>query len=76
MKQSLICFANIAEQLDLPYELHANVHDEVQFSCDSEHSEQLGQAFVDAIVQAGEELNFKCKLDGEYKVGNNWAETH
>lgn len=76
MKQSLICFANIAEELDLPYELHANVHDEVQFSCDSEHSEQLGQAFVDAIVQAGEELNFKCKLDGEYKVGNNWAETH
>ena len=21
-------------------------------------------------------FNFRCELDGEYSVGNNWAETH
>jgi len=21
-------------------------------------------------------FNFKCDLDSDYKVGNNWAETH
>lgn len=31
---------------------------------------------VEAIRKAGEYFNFRCSLDGEAKVGNNWAETH
>lgn len=73
MKQSLIEFNKIAK---LPYELHANVHDEVQFSCKAEDADELGQQYVDSINKAGETLGFKCRLDGEYKVGNNWKETH
>lgn len=73
MKQSLIEFQKVATK---PYELHANVHDEVQFSCSPEHAEELGQHYVDSIAKAGQTLNFKCKLDGEYKIGNNWKETH
>ena len=56
--------------------MHANVHDEVQFSCNKEDAETLGQQFVDAIKKAGEVLNFNCPLDGEYSIGNNWKETH
>jgi DNA polymerase I-like protein with 3'-5' exonuclease and polymerase domains len=73
MKQSLIEFQKVATK---PYELHANVHDEVQFSCLAEHADELGQQYVDSIAKAGETLNFKCKLDGEYKIGTNWKETH
>lgn len=73
MKQALVEFAKLAKH---PYEMHANVHDEVQFSCLEEHSDELGKAFVAAIVKAGEVLDIKCPLDGDYKVGNNWAETH
>jgi len=73
MKQALVNFVFSATK---NYTLHANVHDEVQFSCAAEDSELLGELFVKAIRQAGEDLYFKCPLDGEYKVGNNWKETH
>ena len=28
------------------------------------------------LKEAGISLNLNCPLDGEYKVGNNWSETH
>ena len=31
---------------------------------------------IQAIVDAGHLLKLNCPLDGEYNVGNNWAETH
>ena len=73
MKKALIEFDLLAKH---PYEMHANVHDEVQFSCLPEHADELGQTFVDAIKKAGKELNFKCPLDGEYHIGQSWKETH
>ena len=73
MKQALLEFIEIARH---PYELHANVHDEVQLSCLKAHAEDLGSDFVDAIKKAGKVLGIKCPLDGEYNIGNNWAETH
>lgn len=53
-----------------------HVHDEWQSICKPEDAEELGKLNVQAIKNAGEELNFKCPLDGEYKVGKNWADTH
>lgn len=73
MKQALIDFVDIASR---PYEMHANVHDEVQFSCDAEDADILGAEFVQAIKLAGHTLNFKCPLDGEYHVGTTWKDTH
>ena len=74
MKKALVVFARDAKYM--VYEMHANVHDEVQFSCLPEHADELGKLFVDSIKKAGEELNVQCPLDGEYKVGANWKETH
>jgi hypothetical protein len=31
---------------------------------------------VESIIEAGEFYNLRCPLDGEYKVGRNWSETH
>lgn len=73
MKQALVEFAKLAKH---PYELHANIHDEVQFSCESAHATSLGDSFVKSLVKAGTILKFNCPLDGEYKIGNNWSETH
>ena len=73
-KQAVVLFTEKMQGKD--YQLHAYVHDEVQFSCASENAEEFGQVFVDCIKRAGEILNVKCPLDGEYKVGKNWAETH
>ena len=51
-------------------------HDEWQFECRPEIADVLGKTAVEAIEQAGKMLKVKCPLTGEYKVGNNWAETH
>lgn len=52
------------------------VHDEWQFECVPEIAEELGQIVCKAITQAGELLGVRCRMDGEFKVGNNWRSTH
>jgi len=58
------------------YEFVANVHDEWQVEHDEDLSDVIGPTGADAIRKAGERLNFRCPLKGDFKVGNNWAETH
>ena len=36
----------------------------------------FGEIAVKAIQEAGKELNLNCPLDGEYKIGESWNETH
>ena len=36
----------------------------------------VGQLAVDCIQTAGNYYNLLCPMDGEYKVGDNWSETH
>ena len=45
-------------------------------SREEKEAEQLGQLGVDAIRAAGVYYNLNCPLDGEYKIGGNWSETH
>lgn len=55
----------------------AHIHDEFQLAVRKDISpETVGFFAVEAIRQAGVELGFRCPLDGEYKTGGNWAETH
>lgn len=58
------------------WELHANVHDEVQLSCRPDMVEELKIISKEAMIKAGEYLNIKSQLDVDVKVGNNWSETH
>lgn len=52
------------------------VHDEVQFEVKEEYAEQVGELLVKAANKAGEVLGFRVRVDAEYKVGNNWLDTH
>ncbi len=54
----------------------ANVHDEFQIECKAEIADLVGKAGRQAIIDAGLSYNLRCPLDGEYKVGRNWRETH
>jgi len=53
-----------------------NVHDEFQIECPQRIAEDVGKAAKQAIIQAGVDFNLRCPLDGEYKIGKNWRETH
>jgi DNA polymerase I-like protein with 3'-5' exonuclease and polymerase domains len=54
----------------------ANVHDEFQMEVRPEYAEQVGEIARQSIVKAGKFYNFRCPLDGEFKIGANWKETH
>ena len=54
----------------------AAVHDEYQLMCDPQDADTVGKIMVSAIQGAGAAFGFRCPLDGEYRVGKNWAETH
>lgn len=53
-----------------------NVHDEWQMESKEEEADIVGKLAVQSIRDAGTYFNFRCPLDGEYRVGGNWAETH
>lgn len=58
------------------YEFVANIHDEFQIECDADIADIVGEFAAQSIRDAGEYFKFQCPLDGEYKVGKTWAETH
>ena len=58
------------------YAFVANIHDEFQAEVAPDKAEVFGQLAVKSIQVAGKELKLNVQLDGEYKVGDNWAETH
>lgn len=80
MKQATI---NLYEELESAnitwgkqWRLVAHIHDEMQIECDPGVASEVGITAVAAIRQAGEQLGFRCRLDGEWRSGNSWAETH
>lgn len=77
MKQALYVLDNELSGL-YPgrYAFMANVHDEWQIECDPSIADDVGRIACKSIEAAGITLNLKCPLKGEYKIGNNWAETH
>lgn len=80
MKQALILFSDHLTGrgyvFGKDYAFVANVHDEIQTTCRPELAEEIGTLAVLSIKQAGEHFHFLCPLDGEFKIGASWAETH
>lgn len=58
------------------YGFVANVHDEFQVEVVPQKAEAFGKLAVQAIQGVTPYYKLNVKLDGEYKVGNSWAETH
>lgn len=54
----------------------AHIHDEFQLLVREGLEDHVGEIAVKSFQDAGKYFNFRCPLDGEYKVGRNWAETH
>ena len=76
MKQALVIATQKLTTYGYPYKLVAQVHDEFQVEVPEEYAQQVGAVFRNAIREAGRTLELRCPLDGEYKIGNNWSETH
>ena len=76
MKQGLVILSSKIQQQKLNANFVANVHDEWQIECSQEDADAVGKLAVSSIKEAGEVLGLRCPLDGEYKKGTTWAQTH
>ena len=74
MKQAVIILYDLLENVN--FKLVAQVHDEWQIECKPEDADFIGKSCVNAMVFAGELLQLNCPLDGEYRVGTSWCDTH
>lgn len=61
---------------DLDTEKVIDMHDEAVYIAEPSIADTVGQLGVKSIVQAGKHFKLKCPLDGEYKIGRNWADVH
>lgn len=75
-KQWIIEVHKLMRANNIKFTQVAMVHDEIQASVPPEQAEQAGELMVEAARNAGVALGFRVPVDAEYKIGNNWAETH
>tara|TARA_Y100001937_G_scaffold1078_1_gene1296 strand:- start:12870 stop:14696 length:1827 start_codon:yes stop_codon:yes gene_type:complete len=76
MKQATIKMNRYIRQNKLQANQIMHVHDEVQFEAFESEAEDVGRIAVQSMREAGEPYEFRCPLDGEYKIGHSWADTH
>jgi DNA polymerase I-like protein with 3'-5' exonuclease and polymerase domains len=76
MKKALVLLDEYAKKYKIDYKFVLNVHDEFQCEVREDQADFFGGLAVGSIVQAGKSFNLNCPLDGEYKVGKSWQQTH
>lgn len=80
MKQALVCLDSGLQGVGLvpgeDYEFVCNVHDEWQVEVKDEHAQRVADMSCTAMTLAGDIFNFRCRIDGEARIGSNWADTH
>ena len=54
----------------------AFVHDEIQVEAQRPDAETVASIMVASARKAGKVLGFRCPVDAEAKIGNNWFDTH
>ena len=80
MKQVVVNIHDALKDAGLVYGIdwhqHAMIHDEVQLSCPDGMQETIINKVLDSFVYAGDFYGFKCKIEGDAKVGYTWYSTH
>lgn len=56
--------------------LVAHIHDELQIEAREEIADEVGRSVVKAMRACGERYKLRVPIDGEYKIGRDWAQTH
>jgi DNA polymerase-1 len=76
MKQALVNLDRMAKAQSLNYKFVGNIHDEIQSEVIEAEAERYGKLAAYAVAKAGKDLKLRCPMAAQYKIGNNWQETH
>ena len=66
--------SGLIEEADIKQRLQ--YHDEYSITCKKGYEDKVGPMLADAIVEAAEYYNLRCKLEAEYKTGESWLDVH
>ena len=65
-----------ATKAGIDFKQVAVVHDEVQLEVEESRAEEIGKIYQQCFRDAGVFFKTFCPLEGEYKIGDNWEESH
>jgi DNA polymerase-1 len=54
----------------------ADIHDEWQYKVKNEYVERFIELAIPCFLRAGESFGYRIAIEGDYKVGKTWAQTH
>lgn len=74
MKYYVVQLYNNLQHLD--FKLVGFIHDEVQIEIREDQAEEGARIAEDTFRQVTEQLNWRCLLEGEAKIGRTWNDTH
>lgn len=75
-KQWLVEATKLLHENNVDAKLIAFVHDETQWEVQAEQAELAVQLIEAAATKAGEALGFRCPVNAEGKIGDNWKDCH
>ena len=76
MKRAVILLDHFSRVYKIDYKIIGQIHDEVQAEVKESQAEFFGDLAVSCIKRAGKDFKLNCPLDGNYKIGTTWKETH
>ena len=76
MKRAMVLLDHFTQVYKIKYKLVGQIHDEIQAEVDESQAQFFGDLAVSCIKKAGKDFKLNCPLDGDYKVGDTWRETH
>lgn len=76
MKKALTILDEYAKIYNIQYKFVGNIHDEIQAEVREDQAQTFGWLAVECIKAAGVQLKLRCPLDGDFKIGETWAQTH
>ena len=76
MKKALCLLDEYAILWGIDYRFIGNIHDEIQTEVRADKSDVFGRLATSCMQAAGLYYKLNCPLEGDYKTGNTWADTH
>ena len=76
MKRAVVLLDHFSQVYKIDYKIVGQIHDEIQVEVAEKQAAFFGDLAVNCVRRAGKDFKLNCPLDGDYKIGTTWRETH
>jgi len=76
MKRAVVLLDHFSQVYKIDYKIVGQIHDEIQVEVAEKQAAFFGDLAVSCVRRAGKDFKLNCPLDGDYKIGTTWRETH